>query len=52
MSRSFRSLVILSAVLALVLAWPAESLFAQSTAGSISGTVTGRRRRRPSRARA
>jgi outer membrane receptor protein involved in Fe transport len=39
MSRLFRSVVILSAVLALALAWPAESLFAQSTAGSISGTV-------------
>ena len=39
MSRSFRSLVTLTAVLALALAWPAAPLLAQSSAGSISGTV-------------
>ncbi len=39
MSRLFRSAVV-SAVLALALAWPAEDLLAQSTAGSISGTVS------------
>ena len=37
--RSLRSVVILFAVLALVLAWPAKPLLAQSSAGSISGTV-------------
>jgi outer membrane receptor protein involved in Fe transport len=40
MSRSFRSVVILSAILALMLVWPAKDLLAQSTAGSISGTVS------------
>ena len=40
MSRSIRSVVILPAVLALVLAWPAEELLGQSSAGSISGTVS------------
>ena len=40
MSRSFRSLVILAAVVALALAWPAAPLLAQSSAGSISGTVS------------
>ena len=39
MMRLFRSVVILSAVLALVLAWPVEPLLAQSSAGSISGTI-------------
>ena len=39
MSRSFRSLVTLTAVLALALGWPAAPLLAQSSAGSISGTV-------------
>ena len=40
MMRTLRSLVIFTAVLALVLTWPAASLLAQSSAGSISGTVT------------
>ncbi|MCM3877280.1 MAG: TonB-dependent receptor [Thermoanaerobaculia bacterium] len=39
MSRSFRSLAILTVVMALALAWPAAPLLAQSSAGSISGTV-------------
>ncbi len=39
MSRSLRSLTP-AAILALLLAWPAGPLFAQSTAGSISGTVS------------
>ncbi|MFI5119898.1 MAG: TonB-dependent receptor domain-containing protein [Thermoanaerobaculia bacterium] len=40
MSRLLRSVVMLSAVLALVLVWPAENLLAQSSAGSISGTIS------------
>ncbi|MGZ6971420.1 MAG: outer membrane beta-barrel protein, partial [Thermoanaerobaculia bacterium] len=39
MFRSLRSLAILTAILALALAWPAEPLLAQSSTGSISGTV-------------
>ncbi len=40
MSRSFRSVAVLSAILAVALAWPATDLLAQSTGGSISGTVS------------
>ena len=39
MLRSFRSLAILTVVLALALVWPGAPLLAQSSAGSISGTV-------------
>ncbi len=39
MLRSFRSLAILTVVLALALVWPGAPLLAQSSAGSISGIV-------------
>ena len=40
MSRWLRSVFIPSAVLALVLVWPPGDLLAQSSAGSITGTVS------------
>ncbi|MDL2717185.1 MAG: TonB-dependent receptor [Acidobacteriota bacterium] len=39
MSRVIRSIAIFTVVLALAFVWPAAPLFAQSSAGSISGTV-------------
>ncbi|MGE5716558.1 MAG: carboxypeptidase regulatory-like domain-containing protein, partial [Acidobacteriota bacterium] len=40
MSRSFRSVSLLPAILFFVFAWPAHDVFAQSSMGSISGVVS------------